>query len=85
MSTIDKLKLRICSCPKDFKYSEARTLLNNLGFREYNKGKTSGSRVMFSRDTDQVSIMLHKPHPNDEMKQYAVKQLKDFLKEIGEL
>lgn len=85
MSTIDKLKQRILSCPKNFKYSEAKLLLNNLGFIEYTKGKTSGSRIAFYRETDHVSVLLHKPHPGDEMKLYAVKQLKEFLEKIGEL
>lgn len=82
---MDKAKDRLRTVPKDFTYSEARYILAALGFEERNKGKTSGSRVKFYRESDKLMINLHKPHPNDEMKDYAVRQLVDFLIEIGEL
>ena len=47
MSKIDKAKERLFARPKDYTYSEAKYLLSQLGFEEYNKGKTSGSRVKF--------------------------------------
>lgn len=50
MSKLDKAKERILSKPKDYTYTEARYLLSKLGFKEFNKGKTSGSRVRFYRD-----------------------------------
>lgn len=56
-----------------------------MGFEEYHKGKTSGSRVKFYRKQDGRVILLHKPHPGDVMKQGAVKQLVDYLMKIGEL
>lgn len=85
MSKLDKAKARIKSKPKDYTYTEAKTLLSQLGFEEYSKGKTSGSRVKFYRKKDQKVILLHKPHPGDVMKAGAVKQLLDFLNELGEL
>ena len=60
-----------------------RSLLINLGFEEYNKGKTSGSRIIFIRKEEK--ILLHKPHPNKEMPLYAVRQLKQKLVELGDL
>lgn len=56
-----------------------------MGFQENNKGRTSGSRVKFYRSSDQKMISLHKPHPGEIMKQYAVKLLVEFLKDLGEL
>jgi hypothetical protein len=56
-----------------------------MGFVEYNKGKTSGSRVKFYRERDSRVILLHKPHPGDVMDRGAVSDLVDYLKEIGEL
>ena len=47
MSKIEKIIMRLKSKPKDFTYDEAIKVLNNFGFIEYNKGKTSGSRVLF--------------------------------------
>ncbi len=85
MSKIKKAKDRIVSEPKDYTYTEARCLLNQMGFSEYNKGKTSGSRVKFYREKDKRMILLHKPHPGDIMKIGAVKQLADYLKKMGEL
>lgn len=85
MSKVDKAKVRIKSKPKDYTYTEAKTLLSQLGFEEYSKGKTSGSRVKFYRKEDQKVILLHKPHPGDVMKLGAVKELVDFLSDLGEI
>ena len=80
---LDKAKARLKASPHDYTYDEAKHLLSSLGYKEYNKGKTSGSRVIFIREDDK--IMLHKPHPENEMKHYAVRQLKEHLEAIGEL
>jgi len=85
MSRFDKARQRLLLKPKDYTYSEAKWFLEQLGFVEFNKGKTSGSRVRFYRESDGVSFLLHKPHPSDVMKPGAVSDLVDHLKEIGEL
>ena len=85
MSKFEKAKKRIFLKPKDYTYTEAKYLLWQLGFEEYNKGKTSGSRVKFYRQEDQRIILLHKPHPGDVMKPGAVKQLVEYLVKMGEL
>ena len=85
MSKFSKAKDRLLLLPADYTYSEARSLLSQLGFKEYTKGKTSGSRVKFFRESDQRIILLHKPHPGDEMSIGAVKGLAKCLKEMGEL
>lgn len=85
MSKLDKAKKRLREEPKDYTYSEARYLLNQLGFIEYNKGKTSGSRVKFFRAVDNKIVLLHKPHPGDEMDIGAVKALSLYLIELGEI
>ena len=85
MSKIEKAKDRIKSKPKDYTYTEAKNLLFQMGFVEYNKGKTSGSRVKFYRKRDKKIILLHKPHSGDIMKSGALKDLLDFLFELGEL
>ena len=73
---IDKLKTK----PKTFLFDDAETLLNYLNFTRSNKGKTSGSRVMFVSEKH-GSILLHKPHPQKELKAYQVRQLLDFLEQ----
>ncbi len=85
MSKRDKAIARIRGCPKDYRYSEAKALLEMLGFEESNKGRTSGSRVAYYREADSRVILLHKPHPGDEMDVGAVKQLYKYLKDFGEL
>ena len=85
MSQLAKAKARIRSKPKDYSYTEAKFLLSQLGFVEYNKGKTSGSRVKFYREKDQKIILLHKPHPADIMRPGAIRDLLKFLLDLGEL
>ena len=85
MSQLEKALIRISEKPKDYTYDEARALLQKLGFREENKGKSSGSRVKFFRSTDNTLILLHKPHPNKELPFGAIEGLVNKLHEIGEL
>ena len=85
MSRLDKAKERLKSIPKDYTYSEARTLLSQLGFTESMKGKTSGSRVKFYREADGESILLHRPHPSNVMSIGNIRDLAEYLKEINEL
>lgn len=78
MSKKEKLIARLLAKPpRSFTYDEARTLLGFFGFQESNKGRTSGSRVEFVQDT--FSILLHKPHPGNELKPYQIRQLIEFL------
>ena len=85
MSKMEKARERILAKSKDYTYSEAKYFLSQIGFKEYTKGKTSGSRVKFYRETDGRIILLHKPHPGDTMKMGAIKALHDYLKRLGEL
>lgn len=50
MTKKDKLLERFLSIPKDFTYNELKTMLSGLGYKEYQLGKTSGSRVLFFND-----------------------------------
>ena len=82
MGTLEKRKERILKIPKDYTYTEAKQFLLSLGFAEFNKGKTSGSRVKFYRQSDKKIILLHKPHPGDVMDSLTVKDLVSSLKKI---
>lgn len=81
MGKLEKLKKRLKSLPKDFTFEEMQTLLLALGFELSNKGKTSGSRVMFVKGN--VFIILHKPHSRKELLSYQVKQVVETLSEEG--
>lgn len=80
MSKKEKLVARLLTCPKDFTYDELRSLLGLLGFEERSKGRTSGSRVEFAKGRD--TILLHKPHPNNQLKPYQVRQIINELKTL---
>ncbi len=83
MSQKQKLISRLTSNPKDFTFDDAKTLLEYFGYIQNNKGKTSGSRVMFTNSITNVSIRLHKPHPDNILRNYQVKQLVDHLSQEG--
>ncbi len=85
MSREEKMISRIKSCPSDYTYSEAIALGSRFGYQKMNKGSTSGSRVMLYRESDHRKILLHKPHPGDIMKSYAVKQLLEQFIENGDI
>lgn len=69
MGQKEKLIKLLKSKPKDFTFEEAETLLSYLGYTRSNKGKTSGSRIIFTHPA-YGSILLHKPHPQKELKSY---------------
>lgn len=76
--TIKKLKNRSNSVTFD----ELASLLESLGFRRDNKGRTSGSRVKFLNEQG-IPIYLHKPHPRKTLLAYQVKTVTNILKKEG--
>ena len=78
MGTKEKLIDRLKSLPADFTFDEAARLLQRFGYQKENKGKTSGSRVMFI-DEQKRKILLHKPHPGNTLKRYALESIIDKL------
>ena len=82
MGTKEKLRERFKKLPSDFTFDEMQRLLEGYGYEKSNKGKTSGSRIIY-KNGDKRPIMLHKPHPGNIVKEYAMKQVLDDLKEAG--
>jgi predicted RNA binding protein YcfA (HicA-like mRNA interferase family) len=82
MSKIEKLIVKLLSRPKTFKYSDMRTILTSKGYVEDNKGKTTGSRVMYVHEKHPL-IILHKPHPGDELKKYMIDMLAEIYESEG--
>ena len=82
MSSKEKLIARFLTIPSDFTFDELERLLTIFGYEKSNKGKTSGSRVIF-KDKAGHPIMLHKPHPGNIVKQYAVRQVLEELQSKG--
>ena len=82
MGQKEKLINRLKSRPKDFTFDEVESLLGYLDYKRSDKGRTSGSRVMFVSD-NHPPIMMHKPHPRKELLDYQVKQLLEMLNQEG--
>lgn len=82
MGKKEKLLKRLKSRPRDFTFEEAETLLNYLNYVRSDKGRTSGSRVIFTSQ-NHAPILLHKPHPRKELLEYQVKQLIEVLRQEG--
>ena len=83
MGKKEKLIEKLRSNPKDFTFDEAEALLGFFDYKLYNKGKTSGSRVLFISADHASKIILHKPHPRKELLTYQIKQLIEALEQEG--
>ena len=82
MSKTEKLLQRLLSVPRDFTWDELVNILGLFGYNELKKGKTGGSRRKFTDENKNV-IILHKPHPGNVVKLYALKQVITQLKDKG--
>ena len=77
MSSKKKLIDRFKRQPNDFTWDELVRLFGILGFVADNKGKTSGSRLIFKKDAEKID--LHKPHPSKIIKEYKMKEILTYL------
>ena len=82
MGTKEKLIERFKQLSSDFTFDEMERLLSFFGYVKSNKGKTSGSRVIYKNGAGRP-IMLHKPYPGNIVKAYALRQVFEELKEAG--
>lgn len=78
MGTKNKLIQRFKELPNDFTWTELVRLFGIFGYEISNKGKTSGSRVIFKKG--ESAYTAHKPHPGSVVKSYVMKQVYEFLK-----
>lgn len=74
--------LNFLRLPRDFTWDELVQLLRYFDYIADQKGKTSGSRIQLTRD-NYPPIDLHKPHPDNVVKSYVMRRLRDFLIEEG--
>ena len=81
MSKQEKLLNKFLATPirRDLTFHELQTLLESLG---YHLSEGAGSRVSFYHPLLDDMIDLHKPHPNNELKLYQIKQIQKKLREI---
>ncbi len=80
MSRKEKLISRFRGKPKDFTWDELTALLKYLGYREGKTGRTGGSRRRLIHQSA-ATITLHKPHPQNVVKRYAIDQVMDLLQQ----
>ena len=80
MSKYEKLKRKLLTNSKNLTYEEMVTLLRGFGYIEEDRGRSSGSAVMFYNKALNDKIMIHKPHPQKELKRYTVKLIIEKLK-----
>lgn len=78
MSRQEKLLASFMVARRDYKWLDLVAVLKSLGF-EYIEAE--GSRVDFIRG--ELTIHLHKPHPQKEVKAYALRQVKELLTREG--
>ena len=67
MSRLEKLTMRLLSCPKDFTYNELKTPLMSFGYSEV---QGAGSRICFSKGNHKIK--LHQPHPKNTLHAYQL-------------
>ena len=82
MGQKEKLIERLRAKPKTFTFDDAESLLRYFGYSRSNKGRTSGSQIMFLSE-DHPPILMHKPHPRKELLEYQVKQSIEILEQEG--
>ncbi len=83
MSRKNKLIAKLLHEPKDFSYRELVTLLRHFGYYELKKGITSGSRRAFVNQKTMHVLRLHKPHPQNHLKPYQLKEVIYELRKFG--
>jgi len=82
MSRSEKLVKRFTEVPKDFTWDELTKVMAHFGFNELKTGKTGGSRRKFIDEHKNI-ISLHKPHPQNIVKRYAIEEVLTVLKKMG--
>ena len=80
MTSTRRLIIKLRALEQGFTWQELETLLRRLG---YERREGSGSRVKFSNGDPLQLIGLHRPHPGNELKRYARRQVIEKLEDGG--
>lgn len=75
-----KLLEKLRNAHNTFQWRDLVTLLAQMG---YEKQEMAGSRVRFYSTSRDNMLLLHKPHPENEIKGGALKSAKRALKQEG--
>lgn len=82
MGNREKMLAKLYGDGKSFTFRDAVTLFTSMGYELSDKGKTSGSRVIFTHE-HHAPVILHRPHPQKELKDYVVRQLRAYIEQEG--
>ena len=82
MTRKEKLLAKLKRRPKDFSWNELTALLRGFGYKEFKPGKSGGSRRRFIHATA-PPIILHKPHPDNDLKRYIIDYVIEILEREG--
>ena len=85
MGRKDEQIKRLLSRPKDYTINELDSIMNNCGCIKDNRGKTSGSALLYLHEKSGAKLFIHKPHPKKILHEYVIKQIILFLYETGEI
>jgi predicted RNA binding protein YcfA (HicA-like mRNA interferase family) len=80
MGKREKLIAKLKNVPADFTWQDLKALLKAIGYQEI---QGSGSRVKFDNGNADQMINLHRPHPGNIVKRYALRQLIEKLEQGG--
>ncbi|OCJ02448.1 hypothetical protein A6U86_32215 [Rhizobium sp. AC27/96] len=82
MTRIDTLKEEFRACKGPFPYSKLVKLLIGLGY-EVKNGDGAGRK--FIHAITKKVIIVHEPHPGNEIKSYLVNQIRNYLLDRKEI
>ena len=83
MTRVDKLIAQLLSCPSTYRFADFLKVMTSYGFEMDNKGRTSGSRIRFYRSSDGRMLVMHAPHPSDELTAGTIRNIVRFLQDVG--
>ncbi len=78
MTKKEKLIKRFKSFPRNFTFDELVKLFTVYGFTL--NSSYAGSRVKFENKEHNLQYRVHKPHPDNIVKMYVLKQVYNFLR-----
>ncbi|EHK58169.1 type II toxin-antitoxin system HicA family toxin [Allomesorhizobium alhagi] len=81
MAQLAKLVEALKECNGPFPYRDVKRILEGLGCEERQTG--GGSRRRFLHVASKRMILLHEPHPGNEIKPYVVREIRETLIEMG--
>lgn len=80
MGQVEKLVETLMTNPSSFRFRDLVRIMKHLGYEVDQKGATSGSRIRFYREVDGRMLLMHSPHPSDEMSRGAIRAAVRFLR-----